>query len=85
MATASLLDKIFEPFGEVMTPETAARFVQLRAAPEVQSRLDELADKCTSGELSAVEQEEYDTYVQAIDFISIMQSKARQVLKRHGA
>lgn len=85
MATASLLDKIFEPFGEVMTPETARRFVQMRADDDVQRRIDELADKCTEGELTAEERSEYDAYIQAIDFISIMQSKARQVLQRNGS
>lgn len=85
MATANLLDKIFEPFGEVMTPETAARFVEMRADDDVQRRIDELADKCTEGELTDDEQQEYDAYIQAIDFISIMQSKARQVLQRNGS
>lgn len=84
MATADLLDKIFEPFEEVLTPETAARLVDLQADAEVQSRLDELAAKCTAGQLSDEERQEYDMYIQAINFISIMQSKARQVLQRDG-
>ncbi|QDU86687.1 hypothetical protein Pla175_00370 [Pirellulimonas nuda] len=84
MATATLLDRIFEPFGEVLTPETAARFVAMRADDELQRRIDELADKCTEGLLTDDERAEYDAYIQAIDFISIMQSKARQVLKRKG-
>lgn len=67
-----------------MTPETAARFVEMRADAEVQRRIDELADKCTEGTLTDDERQEYSAYVQAIDFISIMQSKARQVLRRHG-
>jgi hypothetical protein len=85
MATASLLDRIFEPFAEVLTPESAARFVAVRADDEVQRRIDELADKCTEGQLTDDEREEYDAYIQAIDFISIMQSKARQVLQRSGS
>lgn len=82
MTTATLLDKIFEPFAEVMTPEIAARFVAMRADDEVQRRMDELADKCTEGQLTDEERQEYDTYLRAIDFISIMQSKTRQVLQR---
>jgi hypothetical protein len=85
MATASLLDKIFEPLGEALTPETAARFVAMRADDDVQRRIDELADKCTEGQLTEEERHEYDTYIRAIDFISIMQSKARQVLRRSGS
>lgn len=68
-----------------MTPETAARFVEMRADADVQARIDELADKCTAGELTDEERREYDSYIQAIDFISIMQSKARQVLQRNGS
>lgn len=83
MSTATLLDKIFEPFAEVITPETAARFVAMRADDDVQRRIDELADKCTAGQLTETERQEYDTYIRAIDFISIMQSKARQVLLRN--
>ncbi len=85
MATATLLDKIFEPFGEVITPETAARFVEMKADEEVQYRLDELAEKCTEGRLTDEERQEYDACIRAIDFISIMQSKARQVLQRNGS
>lgn len=85
MSTATLLDKIFEPFGEVMTPETAARFAEMRADDEVQSRLEDLATKCTEGQLTDQERKEYHALIQAIDFISIMQSKARQVLKRTGS
>lgn len=82
MATASLLDKIFEPLGDVMTPETASRVVAIYADADVQARLDELADKSTAGQLTTEDRDEYDTLLRAIDFISIMQSKARQVLKR---
>ena len=85
MATTLLLDKIFEPFGEVMTPETAARFAEMRADEDVQRRIDDLASKCTEGTLTDDERDEYDTYIQAIDFISILQSKARQMLKRNGS
>ena len=85
MTAATILDKIFEPLVDVMTPETAARLVEMRADDNVQRRIDELADKCTEGELSEEEREEYDAYIQAIDFISIMQSKARQVLQRNGS
>lgn len=84
MSTATLLDRIFEPFAAAMTPETAARLVSMRADEDVQRRIDELADKCTEGQLTEEEREEYDTYIRAIDFISIMQSKARQVLQRNG-
>ena len=80
MANASLLDRIFDPLGDAITPETAARLVDMQADEVVQRRIDELANRCTEGKLTEEERHEYDTYIRAIDFISIMQSKARKVI-----
>jgi hypothetical protein len=84
MATATVLDRIFEPLGEVLTLESARRLVAWRADEATQRRLDELGDKCNEGQLTAVEREEYEAYVRAIDFIAILQAKARAVLGRNG-
>jgi hypothetical protein len=84
MATATVLDRIFEPLGDVLTPESARRLVAWRADEATQRRLDELGDKCNEGELTPAEREEYEAYVRAIDFIAILQAKARAVLERNG-
>ena len=60
----------------------AQELAAMRATPEVQARIDELADKCTEGELTPEERAEYDAYVDAIDVISLLQAKARSVLAR---
>jgi hypothetical protein len=83
MATATVLDRIFDPLANVLTPESAQRLVSWRADEETQRRLDELGDKCNEGALTAAEREEYEAYVRAIDFIGILQAKARAVLKRN--
>lgn len=57
----------------------------LRADPAAQARIDELADKCTEGELTADERLEYQAYVDAITFISILQVKARAMLASQNA
>ncbi|HEY2760776.1 MAG TPA: hypothetical protein VGI75_08535 [Pirellulales bacterium] len=80
MATASLLDRIFEPFGEILTPETARRIANWRADDETQRLLDELGNKSTEGQLTPNERDEYESYVRAIDFIGILQAKARSVI-----
>lgn len=85
MATATLLDKIFDPFRDVLTPESARRIVAWRADDETERRLDELGDKCNEGKLNDAEREEYESYVRAIDFIGILQAKARSVLHNGGA
>ena len=78
------LARLLEPVGRCLTPAVANALVNLRADPALQSRIDELADKCTEGELSAVEQSEYETYVHAIDFIAVLQAQARSLLETNG-
>ena len=75
-----VLDRLLDPLGRCLTPEVARRLVQLRADPEAQARIDELADKCNDGRLSPEERAEYETYVWAGNFIAILQAKARALL-----
>jgi len=83
MAIASLLERIFDPLGDVITPESAERIVGWRADEKTQQRLDELGEKSNEGRLTDDEREEYDTYIRAIDFIGILQAKARTILQRN--
>jgi hypothetical protein len=76
----SALDRVLEPVGRCLTPEVARALVGLRADAEVQARLEELADKSTEGALSPEERDEYQSYVSAIDFLSVLQAKARAIL-----
>jgi hypothetical protein len=78
----NLLSQLLEPVGQMMPVAFARELAALRAAPEVQARIDELADKCNEGQLTDEERAEYDAYVDAIDVISILQAKARSVIKR---
>jgi hypothetical protein len=64
-----------------LTPEVAQKIVDLRADPAVQARLEVLAEKSTDGALTGDERTEYETYVRAIDFISVLQAQARAVLR----
>lgn len=85
MATGALLDRIFDPFRDVLTPESARRILAWHADDETERLLDELGDKCNEGALTESEREEYEAYVRAIDFIGILQAKARAVLQQNGA
>lgn len=80
----SLLAQLLDPLGECLTPELARRIVELRATPEAQARIDELADKCNEGELTPGEAAEYDTFIDAIDLIAVLQAQARDVLRTQG-
>lgn len=84
MVARTVLDRIFDPLSSVLTPESARRLADWRADDETQRRLDELGDKASEGSLTDSEREEYEVYVRAIDFIGILQAKARAVLQRAG-
>jgi hypothetical protein len=84
MSTATLLDRVFDPLAEALTPESARRVAEWRADEETQRRLDELGEKSNEGALLEGERHEYETYVHVIDFIGILQAKARLVLQRNG-
>src|SRR4029453_15978106 len=76
----SILDQLLTPLGDCLTPEVARHLVELHASADVQARLEELADKSTEGQLSDAERAEYATAVAAIEFISVLQPKARRLL-----
>jgi hypothetical protein len=76
----TMLDRLLEPVTRCLTPEAARQLVALQADPQFQQRLDTLADKCTEGQLSPDEREEYETYVRAIHLIALLQAKARKLL-----
>jgi hypothetical protein len=83
MSTISYLDRFLEPLTEAFTPRMARTIVELRADPELQAHVDELAAKANEGTLTPEEDAEYKSYVEAADIIGIIKSKARQFLARH--
>lgn len=87
MATShhSVLDRLLEPLTECLTPDAAEQIVNFRADAEVQQRLDELADGANEGTLNEDEQAEYESYVEAIDLVAVLQAKARAVLVKRSA
>jgi hypothetical protein len=78
-ATAGLA-KILDPVAACFTPEVAKRVAELRAAPEVQARIEELAEKCNEGTLTPEETAEYDAYIYAMDVVAILQKQAHTMI-----
>ena len=76
------IDRLVEPVVRTLTPEVAKALVELRADPHLQARMDELAEKCNEGQMTPDEREEYETSIRFGNFIAILQTKARQLLKR---
>lgn len=87
MATSEncrIFDRALDPIGRCLTPDVAARITALRATDRFQRRLDRLAEKNAAGRLTAKENAQYDSYVEALDVIAILQAKARKALRAAG-
>lgn len=82
MTTAAYLDKMLEPVSQCFTNEVADRLVRIQLDPDLQRRIDLLADKCTEGDLTDEERSEYEAYVRTGNLISILQAKARKRLSK---
>jgi hypothetical protein len=80
--STTLLDRLVEPVTECLTETAARKLAALRADPELQARVDELADKANGGTLTDDERSEYDRYLAAFHFVTILQAQARQRLNR---
>jgi hypothetical protein len=78
-ATAGLA-KILDPVAACFTPEVAKRVAELRADPDVQARIEELAEKCNEGTMTPEETAEYDAYIRAMDVVAVLQKKARSLI-----
>jgi hypothetical protein len=77
---AHVLEQLLDSFSACLTPASARRIVAFRADAATQARISELAEKCNEGDLTPKERREYEGYVRAIDFISILQAKAKKAL-----
>lgn len=83
MSTVSYLDRFLEPVTDAFTPELARQLVDLRADEELQAEVAVLRRKAEQGTLSDDEEAAYKDFVEAVDVISIIQSKARRFLAQH--
>jgi hypothetical protein len=83
MSTIDYVERFLEPMATDFTPELARKIAALRAEPALQARIDELADKANRGTLSAEEDDEYKSCIEAADLIGILQAKARRFLANH--
>ena len=82
---AATLDALLDPLSRCLDAESARRVADFRVDPAVQSRVDVLAERANSGSLSSEERAEYEAFINASDFISILKSKARRQLESNAA
>ncbi len=76
---------MLDPLTDALTPKSASALVNLRAAPDIEARVEELRGKANEGTLTAAEDVEYKDFVEAIEVVSIVQTKALSVLSQQAA
>lgn len=76
----AIIDELLEPVTQCLTPEVAQRLVGLRASAEVQHKLDEYAERSSAGTLTPAERADYETCLRALNFIGVLQAKARRLI-----
>ena len=74
-------DRGVSPVLNFLLLDKAEDVLDFRPDPALQQRIDELASKCTEGELSDAERAEYEGYVRANKFVAVLQQQARKLLK----
>jgi len=82
MATTSeslAFDRGVRPVLEIVLPGKADAVIGFHAAPELQARIEELAQKSTEDELTEDERAEYAGYVRANKFVAILKRQAQQI------
>jgi 5-methyltetrahydrofolate--homocysteine methyltransferase len=82
VARMTYLDRMLAPVIQCLTPEVAERLVGLRPGPDLEAHIEALAAKANEGALSAEERAEYESYVEAVDLIGMLQSRARAALAK---
>jgi hypothetical protein len=79
-SSTDILDRVLDRVSRALTPEAAREMVALRADPEAQARIDELAERCNDGLLTDDERSEYESLIAAANVIALLQAKARASL-----
>jgi hypothetical protein len=81
----AVLEEMLEPVTRAFSHDVAQAMVNIRASEAAQARISELAEKCNEGSLTPDEQAQYESYVNAVDLISLLQAKARVWLAGHAS
>ena len=79
------LNQILDQLSQTLTPDMAQVLVDFRANEKTQARMDFLAEKSNDGTLTAEEQAEYSEAVRAGTLVSILQAKAKKILRQNPA
>ena len=79
---SDVLDRLVSPVANCLTLESARNLAALQLDPATRARIEELADKAGEGRLNETERGEYLDYVEIMDFVGLLQAKARELVSR---
>ncbi len=80
-AEVAIWERLLVPEEDELSPEKARLILQLRFPDEDLQRMRALSAKARAGTLTPEENEEMETYERVGHVVSILKSRARQVLK----
>jgi hypothetical protein len=80
MATSASLDKLFDTVGECLTVDTASKLTSFSLPESLQIQLDDWADRNSLGQLAGEERDQYEAMLRALNFIALLQAKARRIV-----
>ncbi len=73
----ALYEEVVESIVDCLDEESAERLLKIRFSDEFGERMQETADKCTEGELTEEEQDNYKSLVQLLGWLSLLQLRIR--------
>jgi hypothetical protein len=77
---SNALARLLDPFSRCFDAESTQRVVEFRIDDALQSHIDVLAERANDGVLNEDERTEYESLVNAADFISVLKLKAERQL-----
>ena len=81
---AHFMDRVLDPLAASLNREAARSILDIRIDPEIQARVEVLAERANEGELTPDERDEYLSYIEAADVVAIFKLKARRHLEANG-
>jgi hypothetical protein len=72
------------PIFALLGPDQTRQLAELTGDPDLERRLELLADKANEGELSPAERQEYEAYIEANNLLAVLQAQARFHLAHSG-
>ena len=79
---AAIFGRVVANGSQILSPELARYVLGLTFAEQDKARMHELAVGNQDGALSSVEKEELHNYIKVGHLLAVLQSKARQALKK---